>query len=111
MSRLRVRSRDIQFRGAQELSERFNVPVLGRLPLDPTVGEMDKNAEVGSPGIEIPLIGRITLPLTREERDSEHHAEPVALREEEPGEAFGLISARTAARVDYFASDTDSDAI
>lgn len=89
--------------GAQELSEKFTVPVLGRIPLDPAVGASNDEPRNSNPrGIEVPLIGRLELPRTHEEREREEHRDPVVIQNNgKLREAFELMSARTAARIDH----------
>ncbi|WP_265110804.1 Mrp/NBP35 family ATP-binding protein [Halosolutus halophilus] len=92
--------------GARRLSERFDVPVLGRLPLNPAVGAPNREEDVNPPGIEVPVIGRLDLPRTREEREREELPDPVVIREDAGPlrNAFDQICTRTAARIDRLAT-------
>ena len=78
--------------GAAGLAEEFEVPVLGRLPLDPAVGTLSE--EERSRAVSIPMVGRIGLPRTREEREG--RLPPVALRD---GAESRLAARETATRV------------
>lgn len=65
--------------GADELADEFDIPVLGRIPLDPSVGTLDA-ADHEPTGIDVPVLGRLAVPRTREERAG--RLPPSALREE-----------------------------
>lgn len=86
--------------GADELADEFSVPVLGRLPLDPAVGVLEMEAD-DPPGVSVPLVGRLQLPRTREEREQGGRRPPSAIRDDdtETRAAFRRLASRTAARV------------
>jgi ATP-binding protein involved in chromosome partitioning len=91
--------------GGGTLAAEFEVPVLGRLPLDPLVDTLDEDEEeTDSPGVSIPLVGRLQLPRTRAEREREGRRPPIAVRtggserEAVARDAFRLMAARVAAR-------------
>jgi len=94
-------------KGADQLAAEFDVPILGRLPLDQEVGTLrtDEDAEPG--GVLLPLIGQLRLPRTREERERPTSLPPVALREDgsESRRAFELLAARTTGRLNALATD------
>jgi ATP-binding protein involved in chromosome partitioning len=93
--------------GADRLSEEFEVPVLGRLPLDPAVGTLDGGDEAPTPpGISVPGIGRLQLPRTRAERERPTTLAPVGIREEagDVRTAAERMVVRTASRVNALAS-------
>ena len=82
--------------GASALAEEFEVPVLGRLPLDPDVGTLSEEGR--STAVSIPMVGRIGLPRTREEREG--RLPPVAIRDDAGSRpAAREIATRVAARV------------
>ena len=82
--------------GADALAEEFAVPVLGRIPLDPSVGAVEPDHPT-PPGIDLPVIGRLAVPRTREERSG--HRPPIVLRDDgEVGEALYELATRAAAR-------------
>lgn len=89
--------------GAQRLAAEFNVPVLGRLPLNPAVGTLtsDDDETDRPPGISIPGLGRLQLPQTNKERERPNSLAPMAIREgeDETRAAVRLLATRTAARV------------
>jgi ATP-binding protein involved in chromosome partitioning len=87
--------------GADGLSEEFGVPVLGRLPLNPTVGTLDRGEAPTPPGLTIPGIGRLQLPRTQAERERPTTLAPIAVREGggEPRAAAEYVATRAAARV------------
>jgi ATP-binding protein involved in chromosome partitioning len=96
--------------GADSLEEEFNVPVVGRLPLDPAVGSLrteDGDDDDAPGGVSLPLLGRLQLPRTRAERERPDSHPPVAVREGggEPREAFELLAARVAARLGSLDAD------
>ncbi|WP_458189042.1 Mrp/NBP35 family ATP-binding protein [Haladaptatus sp. NG-WS-4] len=90
--------------GGGLLEDEFEVPVLGRIPIDPVVGPMaEEDVEDGqsSPGISIPLVGRLALPRTREERDGAGIA-PVVVAEDVRHEgrvALRDVATHVAARI------------
>jgi ATP-binding protein involved in chromosome partitioning len=88
--------------GADALGEEFDVPVLGRIPLDPAVGRLDADESPDDPpGVSIPGIGRLQLPRTNEERERPTSLAPAAVREG-GGEArseLARAAVRTAARL------------
>ncbi|MFD1562491.1 Mrp/NBP35 family ATP-binding protein [Haloarchaeobius amylolyticus] len=88
--------------GADDLADQFDVPVLGRVPLEPAVGTPDGDSEpVRPPGIDVPLIGRLELPRTNEERMQSDRAPPLALRDDGGAarEQLRIAATRTAARL------------
>lgn len=95
--------------GADSLSAEFDVPVLGRIPLDPAVGASDAEAEdADPPGVSIPGLGRLQLPRTREQREQTTTSTPVALREDGATRvAAELLATRTAARINSFATERE----
>lgn len=83
--------------GAEALAEEFDVPILGRIPLDPAVGSLE--AEERERGMELPLIGRVGLPRTADERGG--RLPPVVHRDEGTTRtALRELAARVAARLD-----------
>jgi ATP-binding protein involved in chromosome partitioning len=86
--------------GGDDLAAEFDVPVLGQVPLDPAVGELTAD-EDDDRGVAIPLVGRVALPRTREEREQEGRRPPVALREDggDPRRALRRLATGVAARV------------
>src|SRR6056297_145973 len=57
--------------GGDDLEREFEVPVLARIPLDPTVGPGDDagdETEEDDHGVSVPLLGRLALPRTTDER-------------------------------------------
>ena len=98
--------------GADDLAEQFEVPVLGRVPLDPAAGtlEADSDEAATAPGIDVPLVGRLQLPRTREERESAGALPPLALREDggEAREQLRAAATRVAARLNQAAVQLDS---
>jgi ATP-binding protein involved in chromosome partitioning len=72
--------------GGDSLAAEFDVPVLGRVPLDPAVSEMEASMDDDDPpGVDLPFVGRVGLPRTAEEREPTR-LPPVVLREAgEPG--------------------------
>ncbi|WP_254525625.1 P-loop NTPase [Natrinema caseinilyticum] len=89
--------------GAQQLATEYDVPVLGRLPLDSEVGALvtDDDDRDRPPGVSIPGIGRLQLPRTRAERERPDSIEPIVVRKDgdESSAAVRLLATRTAARV------------
>jgi len=99
--------------GGDFLAEEYGVPVLGRVPLDPAVGTLapdeDEGETVTAPGIDLPLIGRLQLPRTREEREQTGSLPPMALRENggEARERLRAAATRAAARLNQAAVQFD----
>jgi ATP-binding protein involved in chromosome partitioning len=91
--------------GGETLAAEFEVPVLGRLPLDPLIDTLDEDEETTPPGVSVPLVGRLQLPRTRAEREREGRRPPIAVRtgdseaEAVAREAFRLMATKVAARV------------
>ncbi|MFB6105129.1 MAG: Mrp/NBP35 family ATP-binding protein [Halobacteriaceae archaeon] len=82
--------------GATDLGTEFEVPVLGRLPIDPAVGHLERDTD--PTGVTVPGLGRIGLPRTAEERDG--RLPPIALREDTTTRhPFRTAASRVAARV------------
>jgi len=86
--------------GADSLAAEFDVPVLGRLPLDPAFGTCEPDDDESS-GVSIPLIGRLQLPRTRGQRERETNLPPIAVRDGAgpPRRASRRLATRTAARI------------
>lgn len=95
--------------GAVELGERFDVPVLGRLPLDPAVGQLNDGSADAESGIDLPLVGRLAIPETRRNRERDEHQPPVAIRSgaDETKDAMQLLATRTAARINHVGVQSD----
>ncbi len=96
--------------GAARLGDEFDVPVLERLPLDPSVGQSTTSDEESDPpGISIPGFGRLQLPRTRDEREQRGRLAPVGVRADggETRASFELLATRTAARLETLAADVD----
>jgi ATP-binding protein involved in chromosome partitioning len=96
--------------GADSLSAEFDVPELGRIPLDPAVGASDAEAEdADPPGVSLPGLGRLQLPRTREQREQTTTSAPVALREGggTTRVAAELLATRTAARINSFVAERE----
>jgi ATP-binding protein involved in chromosome partitioning len=92
--------------GANSLAAEFDLPVLGALPLDPAVGALVDTAD--ETGITLPIVGRVGLPRTTDERDP--RLDPVAIRDDgAPRTAFREIATRTAARVNAVPTIDDVD--
>jgi ATP-binding protein involved in chromosome partitioning len=91
--------------GGADLAAEFEVPVLGRVPLDPAVGDLEAEPEE-PPGVDVPLLGRLQLPRTREEREHEGRLPPTALREDggESRAAFRDLATGVAVRVNELAA-------
>src|SRR6056297_1275046 len=88
--------------GADDLADQFDVPVLGRIPLEPALGTMDGDGEpVRPPGIDVPLVGRLELPRTHEERTRGDRAPPLACRTDGGAtrEQLRITASRIAARL------------
>ena len=90
--------------GGDELATEFDIPVLGRIPLDPDVGDLEEDDDSG--GVSVPLVGEIRLPRTAAERSGRRP--PTVLREDasESRAAFRRLATRTAARLNQ-AADID----
>lgn len=97
--------------GGDFLAEEYEVPVLGRVPLDPAAGELESvEDEVEIPlGIDLPLVGRLQLPRTREEREQAASLPPVTLRKDggETREQLRAAATRVAARLNQAAVQLD----
>ncbi|ELZ17450.1 Mrp/NBP35 family ATP-binding protein [Natrinema limicola] len=88
--------------GADDLADQFDVPVLGRIPLEPALGSMDDDGDSGRPpGIDVPLVGRLELPRTYEERTQDNRAPPLACRTDGGAarEQLRITASRIAARL------------
>ncbi|MGM0605491.1 MAG: Mrp/NBP35 family ATP-binding protein [Halobacteriota archaeon] len=88
--------------GGDRMRELYEIPVLGRIPIDPAVADLDADEEPQTPpGISIPGFGRLQLPRTRAERDGSVRADPIAIRADggETRRAIELLATRTAARI------------
>jgi ATP-binding protein involved in chromosome partitioning len=90
--------------GADDISERFDIPVLGRLPLDPAVQLREKSKD--DDGLSIPYLRTLSLPRTRSEREQSGRRPPVVLRDDggEIRAEARLVSTRVAARVNAYAT-------
>jgi ATP-binding protein involved in chromosome partitioning len=82
--------------------------VLGQVPLDPAVGELSAD-EAEDRGVSIPLVGRVALPRTREEREQEGRRPPIALREDggEPRRALRRLATGVASQVNVVVGEED----
>lgn len=91
--------------GAAELGDRHDVPVVGRLPLDPSVGTRTETDDEAA-GLSIPYLGRLSLPRTRQEREQTDRRPPVVLRDDggEMRDQLRLAATRVAARVNAVAT-------
>lgn len=88
--------------GAAQLSDEFDVPVLGQIPTDPAIGMLDSGDDAESPpGVSIPGIGRLQLPRTRAERERPTNLPPISVRDEggPTRAAIELLATRTAAQI------------
>lgn len=88
--------------GADQLSDEFNIPVLGQIPIDPAIGTLDSDdEEPDPPGLSIPGLGRLQLPQLREERERPTSLAPIAIRDGSGASrvATELLATRTAARI------------
>lgn len=98
--------------GGDSLSAEFNVPVLGQIPIDPRVGELedDDDESADPPGISIPGLGRLQLPRTQAERERAGSLPPMVRREDggETRRALELLAARTSARIQARTVDEDA---
>ena len=96
--------------GAEQLGEEFNVPVLGRVPIDPAIGLLDvsKHEQPDRPGISIPGLGRLQLPRTREERRYADSVDPIAIRADAGAtrDAVELVATQVAAQINRVTNDT-----
>ena len=92
--------------GAEGLGEEFDVPVLGKVPLDPLLRQVTASEDEASepPGLSIPGLGRLQLPQLREEREQADSLDPIAIRENggDIRRTIELLATRTAARIDSF---------
>jgi ATP-binding protein involved in chromosome partitioning len=91
--------------GARDLGEKWNVPVIGQLLLDPSVHTARSDNKASPPGIDVPLLGRLQVPRTRKEREQTEEADPVAVRNSDLRQRLDLIAARTAT---HLASHADN---
>ncbi|MEF8914624.1 Mrp/NBP35 family ATP-binding protein [Natronomonas sp.] len=90
--------------GAEQLATEFDVPVLGKIPIDPEIGASQADTDQPEPpGVSIPGIGRLQLPRTRAERERLTTRKPMVAREEgDSRRAFEVLATRTAARINDF---------
>jgi ATP-binding protein involved in chromosome partitioning len=91
--------------GARHLSKKWNVTVIGQLPIDPSVHSSGDNSETSPPGIDVPLLGRLQVPQTHKEREQAAGTDPVAVRNDDLRERLDLIAARTATHLASHADD------
>ena len=93
--------------GADRLGDEFEIPVLGRVPVDPAVGQLDGDDPQQPPGVSIPGLGRLQLPRTRAERERPASNDPIIVRDGggETRAALEDLATRTAARVNAFVAD------
>jgi ATP-binding protein involved in chromosome partitioning len=89
--------------GADRLSDHFDVPVLGRLPLDPSVQAVEEITEA-PPGVSIPGIGELRLPRTSAEREATRTPKAARGAGDATGAAIDLLAARTVARLALLAA-------
>jgi ATP-binding protein involved in chromosome partitioning len=93
--------------GAEQLSAEFDIPVLGQIPIDPSIGTLQSDREPPEPpGITLPGIGRLQLPRMRDERERPGSLNPIAIREggDKTREAVELLATRTTARTNILAT-------
>jgi ATP-binding protein involved in chromosome partitioning len=92
--------------GGDGLATEFDVPVLGRIPVDPEVGQPDDDPPE-PPGVSVPGLGRLQLPRTRAERERPASGDPVVIRDDsgEAGRALERLATRTAARVNAYVAE------
>jgi ATP-binding protein involved in chromosome partitioning len=91
--------------GAAAVADQFDVPVLGRLPLDPAM----QSAATGpddADGHSLPILGSLSLPRFREERERATHRPPVVVRDDAGAvrDAARVAATRVAARADAYAT-------
>lgn len=65
--------------GGSALAAAHDIPVVGRIPLDPTMTDRDPAT---SRGVTLPVVGRIQVPRTAAERSPQHV--PIVLRDGSP---------------------------
>jgi ATP-binding protein involved in chromosome partitioning len=93
--------------GGDRLGAEFDIPVLGRVPVDPAVGQLDGEDPQQPPGVSIPGLGRLQLPRTQAERERPASNDPMVVREGggETRAALESLATRTAARVNAFVAE------
>jgi ATP-binding protein involved in chromosome partitioning len=94
--------------GADDLARSFDVPVLGRIPIDPAVGTLGDDADPPDPpGVDVPVLGRVGLPRTQAERERPGALAPVVLREDGGATARALerFATQTAGAINLAATD------
>lgn len=93
--------------GGQTLADEFDVPLLASLPLDPAAGTSTDTDGTTPLGIRIPMMGRLQIPQTREEREGHDTKLPISLRDTNSNVKDGLRAAasRVAARTAHLASE------
>jgi ATP-binding protein involved in chromosome partitioning len=86
--------------GGEELAAEFEIPLLGEVPLDPAVGTHETEPDQRGRGVTVPLVGRLQLPRSREEREG-GVLPPVVLRADggEPRAVLRTAAGRVAARL------------
>lgn len=96
--------------GAGQLSAEFDVPVLGRIPIDPAVGTLDGEEDVNDPpGVSVPGLGRLQLPRTSEERERSTSPAPIAIRKGGGAtrDAAERLATQTSARINSLIVDQE----
>jgi ATP-binding protein involved in chromosome partitioning len=99
--------------GARQLAAEFEIPLLGKVPIDPAVGTLSTDGEADEPpGVNIPGFGRLQLPRTREERERPDTLDPMVVRDDadETRTALRELATRTAARVNALAASEHFEA-
>ncbi|MDX1746850.1 MAG: Mrp/NBP35 family ATP-binding protein [Halobacteriales archaeon] len=87
--------------GADGLAAEFEVPVLGRIPLDPDIGDL--RADTEPTGLSIPLIGDLQLPRSAAGRSGRRPPTAIRAGGGDARTAFRRLAARTAARINQAA--------
>lgn len=95
--------------GGQALADEFDVPLLASVPLDPETGPATDTEKKQPPGVRVPIMGRLQLPRTREERTGHGGSPPLSIRDTDSEVRDGLRTAasRVAARVAHLAAKTE----
>lgn len=80
--------------------------MLGQIPIDTAAGNLESGREsTTSPGIDVPFLGRLQLPRTRQEREGARSRTPVVIREGngDTQERLRFVATRIAARLNQAA--------